>query len=197
MLSFFHDVGLAFVPLFVAIDPLGTTPTILSLTRDVSPAKRNHMLDIAILTACAIGVGFLFLGKSILSLLDISVNHFAIAGGLVLLVLSLRDLAGGKLMETPVKEEMLEIVPIGTPLTAGPATITTLLLLSDRYSPEVALVSFGLNMIVAWLVFRHASGLARLLGEGGLKAVSKVASLLLAAIGVRLMLDGLKVVLDI
>ena len=190
MASFFSDVGVAFVPIFVAIDAIGAIPIILSLTKDVKPGQRTRMLDIAIFTAAAIGVGFLFLGKTVLNLLDISVNHFAIAGGIVLLILALRDIIGVKSFDTPIKEEMLEIVPIGTPLTAGPGAITTLLIIRDQYSAGVALVSFVLNLAVAWVVFQQGDRIAAFLGQGGLKAVSKVASLLLTAIAIRLILNG-------
>ncbi len=194
---FFHDVVLTFVPLLVAIDALGSVPIILVLTHDVTYAVRKRMINIALLTAGAIGISFLFVGKSVLSLLDISVNHFAIAGGMILLILALRDLTGSKMIDVPDKQEMLEIVPLGTPMLAGPATITTLLLLSDRYSIGAALAGFALNLALAWVVFTQGPKIASLLGAGGLKAISKVASLLLTAIGVRLMLDGVKAVFNI
>ncbi len=196
-MSFFHDIVLTFVPLLVAIDALGSIPIVLSLTQDSTHAVRVKLLNVSLLTAGVIGISFLLLGKSVLSLLGISVSHFAIAGGMVLTALALRDLVGMKMIETPDKREMLEIVPIGTPILAGPATITTLLLLSDRYSPLVALIGFILNLGVAWLVFQQGSRIAGFLGQGGLKAVSKVASLLLVAIGVRLMLDGVKAVFNL
>ena len=185
-MSFFEDIVLTFVPLLVAIDALGSVPIVLSITSDVSHAVRMRMINIALLTATVIGMGFLFLGKSVLSLLDISVDHFAIAGGVVLVAIALRDLVGIKMIETPDKHEMLEIVPIGTPILAGPATVTALLLLSDKYSLGATLISFVLNLAVAWIVFSQGAKLARFLGQGGLKAISKVASLLLTAIGVRL-----------
>ena len=197
-MSFFDQVILTFVPLLVAIDALGSVPIILALTHDVTHAVRMRMVNIALFTAGVIGLGFLILGKSVLNLLDISVDHFAIAGGMVLLILALRDLTGGaKVMEAPDKQEMLEIVPIGTPMLAGPATITTLLLLSDRYSPGAAMAGFALNLALAWVVFTQAPRIAGILGRGGLKAMSKIASLLLTAIAVRLMLDGVKAVFNV
>lgn len=197
-MSFFNDVILTFVPLLVAIDALGSVPVILSLTHGVAHTFRVRMVNIAILTASMIGIGFLFLGKSVLNLLDISVDHFAIAGGMVLLILALRELTGGsKLTETPDQHEMLEIVPIGTPMLAGPATITTLLLLDDRYPSGAVLAGFALNLAFAWIIFTQAPRIASVLGRGGLIAMSKIASLLLTAIAVRLMLDGIKAVFSL
>src|SRR3972149_1686686 len=136
---------LSFVPLFVAIDALGNLPIILTLSEQMTSRERIRMVYIAILTASLVGLGFFFVGKYILELLNISVAHFAIAGGLVLLGLSMRDLVTGKLMEVPPKEEMIAVVPIGTPLIVGPATLTTLLLLRDEYLLWVVLVAFALN----------------------------------------------------
>ena len=89
------------------------------------------------------------------------------------------------------KEEMVAVVPIGTPLTAGPATITTLLLLATQYPLYMVLISFALNMVIVWIVFIFGNHLIRFLGKGGLNAFSKVFSLLLAAIAVTMILRGL------
>jgi hypothetical protein len=91
-----------------------------------------------------VGLLFLFFGKFILNVMGISVPEFAIAGGLILLVLSIMYMVTGH-MVTVVKEEMVAIVPIGTPLTVGPATITTLLLLSGQYPMYIVLISFIIN----------------------------------------------------
>ena len=187
---------LTFVPLFIAIDALGNLPLVLSLEEGMSHKQRRHLVNLAIVTASVVGLAFLLAGQGILRLLGISVGHFAIAGGLVLLALAMRDLVTGKLVEeTVVKEELVAAVPVGTPLTVGPATLTTLLLLSDQYGMPLVLLSFALNMGAAWLVFVQGNRLLGFLGQGGLRAVSKVASLLLAAIGVRMIVRGLEQVL--
>lgn len=191
MPGFGHDFVLTVVPIFIAIDALGTLPIILGLTEDMSSRDRIKLVHLAMLTAAIVGLAFLFAGKYILQLLGIQVGHFAIAGGLVLLGLGLRDLVGGKMMEMPLKEEMIAVVPIGTPLTVGPATLTTLLLLGTEYSLTVVLAAFAVNMAATWLIFLQANRAVAFLGHGGLKAFSKVASLLLAAIAVRMILKGL------
>ena len=194
-MSFFEQIVFAFVPLFVAIDAIGTVPLVISVTQDFNPPERWRVIRIAMLTALAVGLGFLFLGEWVLALLGIKVAHFAIGGGLVLLVLSVRDIATGKMMDAPAREELAGVVPIGTPLTVGPATITTLLLLVQQYSHWVVLLAFGLNVAVALVVFLQSNLIVRVLGVGGVRAVSKVASLLLAAIAVSLIFRGLPEVL--
>ena len=136
------------------------------------------------------GLAFLFFGQFILKVLDISVGSFAIAGGLILLILSVRYTTTGRMVEA-VKEEMVAVVPIGTPLTVGPATITTLLLLVAQFPLYIVLISFLLNLLVTWLVFLSSNYIVRFLGQGGLRAISRVFSLLLAAIAVSMVIRGL------
>ena len=124
-------------------------------------------------------------------MLDISVGAFAIAGGLILLMFSIKYMMTGHMIEA-VKEEMVAVVPIGTPLTAGPATITTLLLLAIQFPLYMVLISFALNMIIAWGILMAGNHITHFLGQGGLKAFSKVFSLLLAAIAVNMVINGLE-----
>jgi len=181
------------VPIFVAIDAMGTLPIIISISEQMTKSERTRTVHLAMLTASIVGLGFLFVGKYLLEFLDISVGHFAIAGGLVLIGLSLRDLVAGKMMEMPLKEEMVAVVPIGIPLTVGPATLTTLLLLSGQYHLWIVVIAFAVNLVAAWLIFLQANLVIGFLGHGGIRAISKVASLLLAAIAVRMVIRGLTI----
>jgi len=151
--------------------------------------KRRKMIHVA--TATIVGLVFLFFGQLILQVLGISVGSFAIAGGLILLVLSIKYMTTGRMVEA-IKEEMVAVVPIGTPLTVGPATITTLLLLATQFPLHVVLSSFALNMLVTWVIFLSSNQIARFMGKDGLKAVSRVFSLLLAAIAVKMIIHGLE-----
>ncbi|HLE02317.1 MAG TPA: MarC family protein [Dehalococcoidia bacterium] len=195
MAGFWDSLLVSFVPLFVAIDAVGTLPAVIRLSEGMGRRERARLVNLAIFTAAAVGLVFLFLGRPILRLLAISVGHFAVAGGLLLLAFSVRDLVIGKMVDEPSKEEMVAVVPIGTPLTVGPATLTTLFLLSDQHSLPIVLLAFAVNMAAAWLIFLQASAISSFLGRGGLRAVSKVASLLLAAIGVRMVFRGIELVL--
>jgi multiple antibiotic resistance protein len=123
--------------------------------------------------------------------MGISVGSFAIAGGLILVVLSITYMTTGRMMQV-IREEMVAVVPIGTPLTLGPATIATLLLLATQFPIYMVLVSFALNMLIAWAIFMVGRRIAHFLGQGGLKAVSRVFSLLLAAIAVSMIIRGLE-----
>jgi multiple antibiotic resistance protein len=182
--------ALTFVPLFIVIDALGNLPFVISLSEGMMKQERRKMIHIATLTATAVGLVFLFFGQFILKLMDISVGAFAIAGGLILLVLSIKYMSTGRMVEA-VKEEMVAVVPIGTPLTVGPATITTLLLLATQFPIYMVLISFALNMLITWVIFMLSIYIVRFMGLGGLRAVSRVFSLLLAAIAVSMIIHGL------
>jgi multiple antibiotic resistance protein len=148
------------------------------------------MIHIAAVTATIVGLAFLFFGQFILNVMGISVGSFAIAGGLILLVLSIKYILTGKVVEA-VREEMIAVVPIGTPLLSGPATITTLLLLVGQFPLYIVLISFVLNLLIAWVLLLLGNQIVSFMGKGGLRAVSNVFNLLLAAIAVTMVIRGL------
>jgi multiple antibiotic resistance protein len=182
---------MTFVPLFIVIDALGNLPFLIMAGEDLDRKQKNKIVNYAVLTATIVGLVFLFLGQFILNIMGIDVQEFAIAGGIVLLVLSIKYMITGH-MVTVAKEELVAIVPIGTPLTVGPATIATLLLLAGRFPLYMVLISFALNMAITWVIFFLSQRIVRFLGQGGLTAISRVFSLLLAAIAVSMIIGGLK-----
>ncbi len=190
MHEFFNVLLLTFMPLFIAIDPLSKPPFVLALTEELSTHQRHKLIHTAMGTAALIGLAFLFFGQFVLTVMGISVGAFAISGGIILLVLSINHITKGRMVETS-KQAMAAIVPIGTPLTAGPATITTLLVLQNEFPLNIVLLSFALNLLIAWGILLLGNKLIRILGEGGFKAISQVFNLLLAAIAITMILRGL------
>lgn len=188
--SWIESFVLTFVPLFIVIDAIGNLPFVISMSEGLATRERRKMVHIAIITAAIVGLAFLFFGQFVLRVLDIRVEYFAIAGGIILLVLSIRYMLTGHLVEV-IKEEMVAVVPIGTPLTVGPATITTLILLASQFNLYMVLLSFTLNLLITWIIFLAGNQIARFLGQGGLRAVSRVFSLLLAAIAVSMIIGAL------
>ena len=181
---------LTFIPLFIVIDALGNLPFIISFSEGMSTRERRKMVHLATITATIVGLAFLFFGQFILKVLGISFGSFAIAGGIILLVLSIKYMTTGRMVEI-IKEDMVAVVPLGTPLIVGPATITTLLLLAAQFPLYMVLVSFALNLLITWVIFLQSSHIVRFMGQGGLRAVSRVFSLLLAAIAVSMIIRGL------
>lgn len=185
----------AFLPLFVAVDIVGVLPVYLGFVAAVDgPARRRIVLD-ATLTAAGVGRGFLLLGDAILSVVGVSVGDFQVAGGLLLLVLALHDLLHPEL---PLRQPgvHLGVVPLGTPLIAGPAVLTTLLTIARTQGYLLELLAFGLNLVLVWVALRWASRIVRAIGEAGAREVAKVFELLLAAIGVTLVRRGVELALQ-
>jgi multiple antibiotic resistance protein len=191
MHSWFESLLLTFVPLFIVIDALGNLPFVISLSEGMSRSERKKMIHVAMITATIVGLAFLFFGQFILNVMGISVGSFTIAGGLILLVLSIKYILTGKVVEA-VREEMIAVVPIGTPLLSGPATIATLLLLVGQFPLHIVLISFILNLLIAWVLFLLGNQIINIMGQGGLRAVSNVFNLLLAAIAVAMIMRGME-----
>jgi len=181
---------LTFIPIFVAVDVLGIIPIFLSLVRPLESSERRRVIFQSVLTASVVGLGFMFLGKAIFLIIGLLVADFKIAGGLVLLVLSLMDLLSPEKSRRQPTTSM-GVVPLGTPLIVGPAVLTTIIMLIDIYGIVPTITSFIANMIIVWFVFVHSDYIIRILGNAGSKAISKVASLILASIGVMMIRKGI------
>lgn len=185
---------LAFIPIFVAVDAVGVLPIFASLTHGIKKKEKSKIILQSIITALCLAVAFIFLGKSIFNFLNITVGDFMIAGGLILLCIAIMDLLNpGKKRRIPSKE--LGSVPIGTPLIVGPAVLTTSLIIIGEYGMWPTLASILINILLAGLIFSFSDTLVRFLGESGSKALSKIMSLLLAAIAIMMMRKGLTQIL--
>jgi multiple antibiotic resistance protein len=179
----------AFIPLFVAIDPVGLAAVFLALGREATPAFRHRIAWQATVTGGFVALGFLFLGKSVFAAVDVSVSDFQIAGGLILFILAARELTQSEGAPAKMPEDF-GIVPLGMPLIAGPALITTLLLLVETLGMPVTLVALTVNLGIVALAFVGSEWLGRKIGEMGLRAISKIIAMLLAAIAVRMIHRG-------
>jgi multiple antibiotic resistance protein len=190
-----YDFWLCFVPLFVAVDAIGVLPLFVSLTEGVEERQRRVLILQSVVTATIVAVVFLWWGPSLLRFLNISVADFMIAGGLLLFAISLSDLLTGAKKQREVNPDSLGAVPIGIPLITGPAVLTTCILLTSMHGRGITTAAVIVNTSLAGAVFLAAQPLTKVLGRTGMKTVSKLASLLLAAIGVMLIRRGITSVL--
>ncbi len=185
-----REVLLAFVALFVAVDVFGLIPLYVNLTSKLPREIRNGLPLRASLTATTVGVGFLLIGDGLFRIMGISVGDFQVAGGILLVVLSINDMIHpGKPLRLPTPE--VGVVPLGTPLIVGPAVLATLVILVKSNGYPATLIALGANMFLTFLALRYADRVRRLLGEAGSGAIAKVMSLFLAAFGVSLIRRGL------
>ena len=184
-----HKFFVAFIPIFVAIDPIGLVAMFMGLAGNASREHRQREGFIGIFTALCVSVGFVFLGKIIFTALGITVADFQVAGGLILLGLAGREL----LNISPADREATNdfgVVPLGMPLIAGPALLTALLILVDTVGLVFTLLSLVVNLALVAVAFWNADLVARWMGRQGLRGVSKIVALLLAAIAVSLIRRG-------
>lgn len=185
------EFWLCFVPLFVAVDAVGILPIYMGLTAGLSLQDRRRIVRQSVLTAGAVGIGFLFAGQAILRLLGITVADFMIAGGLLLLGLAMLDLLTVSKQPHPVADpDTLGAVPIGVPLICGPAVLTTTLLLANQYGWAWTTAALLSNLFLAGVVLWNASYLERLLGNAGSRTASKVVCVVLAAFAVMMIRKG-------
>lgn len=178
------------IPIMVAINAPGVLPIYISMTEGMHQNERKRIASQSVFTALVITVIFVFVGRAILNSLSITVEDFMIAGGILLLVISISDIL--KFGESRVAgTSTLGVVPLGTPLLAGPATLTTSLILVSDYGYSTVILSLALNLFVAWLILYKADLIISLMGINGSRAFAKVSSLLLAAIAVKLIRTGI------
>jgi multiple antibiotic resistance protein len=182
----------AFIPLFVAIDPIGLAAVFLSLGVGVPPQQKRRITQQAVWTGGGVALLFLFLGRTLFAAVGITVSDFQIAGGLILLVLAGRELVQSAAEEPPKLADDFGVVPLGMPLIAGPAAITTLLVLTPLVGYPVTFAALAVNLVLIGLTFAYADALGRWIGPTGMRAISKIVSLLLAAIAVSMIRQGIR-----
>ena len=182
----YNDALSAFLILFAVIDILGSIPIIVSLRKKVGHVQSEK----ATIVAGAIMIVFLFVGESILNLLGVNVQSFAIAGSLVIFFLALEMILGITLYkeDTP---NTASIVPIAFPLIAGAGTMTSLVSIRAEFATINILIAIVANMIVVYAVLKNTERLERILGAGGLSILRKVFGVILLAIAVKLFFTNL------
>jgi multiple antibiotic resistance protein len=182
---------LCFVPLFVAVDAIGVLPLFVSLTEGVNRTRQRTVIFQSIMTASIVALAFIGFGPLLLKFIGITVSDFMIAGGILLLAISLSDLLTGEKKQRQADPDSLGAVPIGVPLITGPAVLTTCVLLAGMHGKLVTAVAVIANIALAGVVFSFAAPITQLLGRTGTKTVSKIASLLLTAFAVMLIRKGI------
>lgn len=181
---------LCFVPLFVAVDPIGIVPLYLALTERVPPEQRRKVVYQSVATAAIVSLGFVAGGSWLLNALGVTVADFMIAGGILLFCLSLVDLMSAGKPQRQVDPDSLGAVPLGVPLIAGPAVLTTSLALLNTHGMVGTVLALILNLLLAGAACLGADRINARLGKAGMKALSKMTMLLAAAIGVMLVRRG-------
>lgn len=172
----------AFVVLFVLIDVSGSIPIFLSFKgegRDVNPLQAA-IYSFIIMTA------FLFIGNWVLKLFNVDVSSFAVAGALVIFIISIEMIFGVEVFKNDAPGGSKTLVPIVFPLIAGPGTFTVLLSMRAEYDLSNIIIALFLNMIIVFLVLRYLNIVEKILGIGGVYVLRKFFGVIVMAIAVRL-----------
>ena len=177
----FTEILSASMILFAVIDIVGSVPIIIDLKQKVGKIQSGK----ASIVALFIMVIFLFVGESILDLIGIDVNSFAIAGAFILFFLALEMILGIRLYKDDAPETA-SIVPIAFPLIAGAGTMTALLSLRAEFAVQNIIVAIVVNIILVYAVLKLSGKIEKLLGNGGIAVLRKVFGVILLAIAVKL-----------
>jgi len=191
-----------FVTLFVIMDPIGLAPIFVALTQGMSPEKRRRIALRACLTAGILLALFALFGEAVLGFVGISMPAFRIAGGILLFLTALDMLfqRRTKRREDQAEEEDQNddpsVFPLAIPLISGPGSIATVILLAGQHPGWAGLASTLTIMLMVLLItlvlFFSAGLLERALGKTGITVVTRLLGMLLAALSVQFVLDGLK-----
>lgn len=182
--------------LFLIMDPLGNIPVFLSVLKDVPPERRRAILVRELLIALVVVLVFLFFGPFLLSLASIKQTSLSIAGGIVLLIISMH------MIFPPAQQDGFSanpggepfIVPLAVPLVAGPSTISMVMILAGREPASLGLLTVA--VVTAWLVnslilFLYEP-VGRLLGKRGLMAMERLMGMILVTVAVQMLLEGVQ-----
>jgi multiple antibiotic resistance protein len=189
-------VAEVFITLFVIMDPPGAIPLFLSLTHGLSPRARKVAAWQAVAVAFGVIVVFAVFGREILDYLHISLPALQCAGGLLLLLVALELLTGREPEVGASKDVNVALVPLGTPLLAGPGAIVATMVFAESVDETAELVSVALGLIavhlVMWATLRYSTLVIRVIRESGITLVTRISGLLVSAIAVQLIADSIR-----
>jgi multiple antibiotic resistance protein len=194
----------AFVTLFVVVDPLGVAPNFVALTSGFQPTERNQTLQRAVIIAFGVTLFFLLCGRWLLHYLGVTVHAFAISGGILLFAASWPMLFGHRPgLQAPESDQQdrkgqdIAVFPLAIPLLSGPGTIATVLLLTNRPNTDalhlgILAAIVAVVFLISWFVLYAAERIMSRLGEGKVRVITRVLGIVLAALAVQFVLDGIR-----
>ncbi|PZR57392.1 MAG: MarC family transcriptional regulator [Candidatus Meridianibacter frigidus] len=198
-----HFAATAFATAFTIIDPIGMIPLTLASTASVDPAYRRRIVDQAVLVAAGVMLVMGLLGRPLFSYLGITLPAFTIAGGILLFLIAIDMLFARKTGAKRTDEEERDaqsaenpaVFPLAIPMIAGPGTIATVLLLvnlaqGDRVKLLTIVGAYAAAILVTWIFMRAATLVLRLIGNTGVHVVTRLLGVILAALAVQFVLNG-------
>ena len=187
--EFLLNILKATISLFIVVDPFGNIPIFIGLTSNMDSGRRAKAFRMAVITGFILLMIFAIAGRWVLQIFNITLYSFRIAGGILLLFLALELLMKEKVY-AKISPEESGAVPLGVPLLVGPGAITATIINLESVGFSATAISVAIVCIITWIVLKFIEPIHRLLGKVGSMVVSKVMAMLLAAIAVQFILEG-------
>jgi len=180
----------AFITLFIVFDAIGNIPLFYSLTSHLNSAERNKIFTKSVVIACFLLIFFTLFGFLFLSYYGVTLNDFKVAGGLILFIIAIKGIFGEIEAET-LRSEDIAIVPMATPLLAGPGSIYMVIYINKIYGLLPTLFSIISNTFIAFILLKYSEILLSRLGKNLILVLSRIMSFLLAVIAITLLREGI------
>ncbi len=185
------NLAKAVLALFIIVDPFGNIPLFMNLTEKMPKEQRRKVFNTATLVGFILLLAFAFAGQELFAVFGVSLFSFEIAGGILLLIIAIKILISGSLLDMTESFESIGAVPIAMPLLVGPGAITTTIFNLQTYGVVVTAVAVFVVLTLTWLILRYVGSVYRFLGKTGALVIARVMALLIAAIAVQYILFGL------
>jgi len=190
--NFVNKLLTSTVQLLAVVEPFGIIPILINLTKKMEKASSNAMSKTAAITSALLLIIFRLAGTQILSAFGITVNSFMVAGGSLLFIVSLEIMRHGELRNIEKDLQGTGVVPIAFPLIAGPGAITSVIISQQKDGPIVTILSIMIVISITYVVLWSIKPLYRILGNRGSEVISRIFAVILAAIAIQYIVEGLK-----
>ncbi|HEY6536004.1 MAG TPA: MarC family protein [Candidatus Nitrosocosmicus sp.] len=190
--NFVNKLLTSTVQLLAVVEPFGIIPILINLTKKMEKASSNAMSKTAAITSALLLIIFGLAGTQILSAFEITVNSFMVAGGSLLFIVSLEIMRHGELRNIEKDLQGTGVVPIAFPLIAGPGAITSVIISQQKDGPIVTILSIMIVISITYVVLWSIKPLYRILGNRGSEIISRIFAVILAAIAIQYIVEGLK-----
>jgi multiple antibiotic resistance protein len=191
MQEILSEIVYAFAALFIILDPLLSVPIFAAMTKGQTPAEIHKQAFIAVAVAGGLMYVFLIFNKLIFDIFRLNMASFQIAGGILLFLLGIQEALGIEFGHCKDHSSTAAGVVIGTPLLCGPGAITTVMLLSKDYGFLIPFIAIALSLVATWLVLYYSENIQRILGDVVTDIMGKVLGMLVAAIAVNIIANGI------
>jgi len=181
----------AVIALFIVVDPFGNIPIFIGLTERMDSQQRKRIFHSATLIGFILLLVFTLIGQQILAFFNISLYSFMIAGGVLLLIIAVKLLIEGEWRVPTGSLEKLSSVPIAVPLLVGPGAMTTTMLNFQEFGIIITVAAVAIVFLIVWLVLKLIDPIHRFMGKTGAAIITRVMALLIAAIAVQYIINGI------